>query len=189
MSDASGNSFPDDRRAMSGTGDPIEPSVDVPPVQKKAANARRIVFFDVENSSRAEHVGRVLEYLRLDAHAERTKIVAMGNWRVVGPDTAELLSRRGAELVHSAPAARVKDWTDLRIAVAAGVWLGDARPGDMLDIVTDDQAFDAVGDVAASHGVLFRRVSHRRLVETGRAPAGSRRRRRHRPPHDAHRDR
>ena len=139
---------------------------------------RRIVFFDVENSSRAEYIARILEYLELDPRTENTKVIAMGNWRVVGCETAELLARRGAELVHSAPMPRVKDWSDLRIAVAAGVWLGDAAPGDVLEIVTDDQAFDAVGDVAAGYGVQYRRVSHRRLVQTGIAPAATAGRRR-----------
>jgi len=133
-------------------------------------STRRIVFFDVENSSRAEHVGRVIEYLGLAPRSENTKIVAMGNWRVVGHETAQLLARSGADLIHSAPAPRVKDWTDLRIAVQAGLWLGSAMPGDILEIVTDDQAFDAVGDVAAGHGVQFQRVSHRRLVESGQVP-------------------
>jgi hypothetical protein len=68
-------------------------------------------------------------------------------------------------LVHSAPVGGVKDWSDLRIAVAAGVWLSGARPGDRIDIVSDDRAFDAVGDVATSMGVTFRRLSHRRPNE------------------------
>lgn len=142
--------------------------------------SRRVVFFDVENSSRAEHVERILAHLELMPRPEGTRIIAMGNWRVVGPETADILSRSGAELVHSAPVPRVKDWTDLRIAVAAGIWLGDAAPGDVLEIVTDDQAFDAVGDVAASRGVSYRRVSHRRLVQTGQAPAPQQHRRRRR---------
>jgi len=66
--------------------------------------------------------------------------------------------------VHTAPAFGVKDWSDLRIAVTAGIWLAGARPGDVLDIITDDQAFDAVGDVAAGRGVDFHRLSYRALV-------------------------
>src|SRR5438094_4054428 len=95
--------------------------------------------------------------------------------------------RRGAHLVHSAPSVGVRDWSDLRIAVDAGVWLAQARPGDLLEIVTDDQAFDAVGDVATSLGVGFRRLSFRALAGAGvepppeearaREPHGRRRRR------------
>jgi hypothetical protein len=124
----------------------------------------RAVIFDVENSSRAEHVGRVLAHLGLERPDGNTRLLAIGNWGVVGQDTARLLAGHGAELVHSAPAFGVKDWTDMRIAVTAGMWLGDARPGDVLEIVTDDQAFDAVGDVATSHGVTFHRLSYRTLV-------------------------
>jgi hypothetical protein len=124
----------------------------------------RAVIFDVENSSRVEHVGRILEHLGLDRADGRTRILAIGNWGVVGPDTARLLAGRGADLVHSAPAFGVKDWTDMRIAVEAGMWLGGSRPGDVLEIVTDDQAFDAVGDVATSYGVTFHRLSYRTLV-------------------------
>jgi hypothetical protein len=124
----------------------------------------RAVIFDVENSSRAEHVGRILEYLGLATRDRETSLLAIGNWSVVGQQTARLLATYGAELVHSAPAFGVKDWTDMRIAVAAGMWLGESRPGDVLDIITDDQAFDAVGDVAAACGVTFRRLSYRTLV-------------------------
>ena len=49
--------------------------------------------------------------------------------------------------MHSAPSTGVRDWSDLRIAVAAGIWLAAARPGDVIEIVSDDRAFDAVGDV------------------------------------------
>src|SRR5207244_12508346 len=63
-----------------------------------------------------------------------------------------------------APGVAVKDWTDLRTAVTASIWLAGARPGDVLDIITDDQAFDAVGDVAAGRGVDFHRLSYRALV-------------------------
>src|SRR5207245_3159136 len=125
-------------------------------------------FFDVENSSRADHVARVLAHLDIDRMMRTTDLVAVGNWRVVNHDTARLLAERGAHLVHSAPSVGVRDWSDLRIAVDAGVWLAQARPGDLLEIVTDDQAFDAVGDVATSLGVGFRRLSFRAL-EIGRA--------------------
>jgi hypothetical protein len=135
---------------------------------------RRVVFFDVENTSRTEHIARVIEHLGLDPAREVTSFVAVGNWRVVGEQTARLLAHHGAQLLHSAPAVGVTDWTDLRIGVAAGVWLADARPGDLLEIVSDDRAFDAIGDVAATLGVEFRRLSHRLLF--GGAPRGRARR-------------
>jgi len=153
---------------------------------EQAGATRRAVLFDVENSSRPEHVAAVIDHLDLRLRPG-VDFVAMGNWRVVGLDTARLLSRRGARLVHSAPAPGVKDWSDLRIAVTAGMWLGNARPGDVLEIVTDDQAFDAVGDVAATRGVVFRRLSYRSLELDGEhgnhAAAVRSRRRRRRPRH------
>jgi len=111
---------------------------------------RRAVFFDVENTSRAEHIARVLAHLELDWLHHATELVAVGNWRVIGHETARLLASRGAHLVHSAPSVGVRDWSDLRIA--------------------DDQAFDAVGDVAASLGVRFRRLSYRALAGMGEVP-------------------
>ena len=159
-----------------------------PPVpERPRPSTRRGVFFDVENTSRAEHVDRVLAHLALDRIGVATDLVAVGNWRVIGHDTARLLARRGALCVHSAPATGVRDWSDLRIAVAAGVWLAAARPGDAIEIVSDDQAFDAVGDVATSLGVRFQRLSYRGLagvmaaerpVEEGEREGRSRRRRR-----------
>jgi hypothetical protein len=44
------------------------------------------------------------------------------------------------------------------------VWLGTARPGDILEIISDDRAFDAVGDVATGLGIAFRRLSYRGLT-------------------------
>lgn len=131
---------------------------------------RRTVFFDVENSSRAQHITVMLEYLGLP-DAATTRVSAIGNWRVVSVETAHLLSRAGAELIHSAPAIGVKDWSDLRIAVDAGRCLGQSRAGDILEIVSDDQAFDAVGDLAASLGVIFRRLSLRTLAARGEVTA------------------
>ena len=130
---------------------------------------RRAIFVDVENSSRADHIGRVLDHLAIDRADRRVDLIAVGNWRVIGADSARLLARRGAQLVHSAPSTGVRDWSDLRIAVSAGVWLGSGRPGDLIEIISDDRAFDAVGDVAAVLGVEFRRLSYRGL--TGLAAA------------------
>ena len=129
---------------------------------------RRVVFFDVENASRVQHIVRLIDHLRLAERAARTRVFAVGNWRVIGPDTAQLLARHGADLVHTAPIPGVPDWSDLKIAATAGVWLGDARPGDRMEIVSDDRAFDAVGDVAAGLGVSFRRLSYRLLFEKAR---------------------
>jgi hypothetical protein len=139
-----------------------------PPPPPPLPTTRRVVFFDVENTSRAEHVSHMIEHLGIDRAGRRTEFMAVGNWRVIGADTARLLARHGAQLVHSAPSTGVRDWSDLRIAVSAGVWLAGARPGDVLEIVSDDRAFDAVGDVAVSLGIAFRRVSYRAL---GGAPA------------------
>src|SRR5207249_3835687 len=82
-----------------------------------------------------EHIARMIEHLSIDRQGRRTDFVAVGNWRVIGSDTGRLLARHGAHLVHSAPSTGVRDWSDLRIAVTAGVWLGGARPGDVLEIV------------------------------------------------------
>src|SRR5438552_11702096 len=141
-----------------------------PEPERPRPSVRRAIFFDVENSSRADHVARVLAHLDVDRMTRTTDLCAVGNWRVVNHDTARLLAERGAHLVHSAPSAGVRDWSDLRIAVAAGVWLAAARPGDLLEIVTDDQAFDAVGDVATSLGVGFHRLSYRALAGAGVEP-------------------
>jgi hypothetical protein len=114
----------------------------------------------------------VIEHLSVDRQASRTEFLAVGNWRVIGHDTARLLARHGAQLVHSAPSVGVRDWSDLRIAVAAGVWLAAARAGDVIELVSDDRAFDAVGDVAASLGINFRRLSFRRLAGMRAADGG-----------------
>ena len=138
-----------------------------PPTEAQPLPAnQRAIFYDVENASQPRRIAQVIELLAIDRLGFRTEFVAVGNWRVIGHETARMLARHGAQLVHSAPSTGVRDWSDLRIAVSAGAWLAAARPGDMLEIVSDDRAFDAVGDVAAGLGIAFRRLSSRSLTGT-----------------------
>ena len=129
----------------------------------------------------------MLDELNIDLTSGTTDVTAIGNWRVVGQQLGRSLAQRGAHLVHSAPATRVPDWSDLWIAVQAGIWLGRSRPGDAIDIVSHDRAFDAVGDAAARLGVTFKRITYRsagasaateRTSETSSERRGGRRRRR-----------
>src|SRR3989442_13478028 len=156
--------------------EPPEPSfaarVPPPAPERRRPTTRHAIFFDVENTSHPAHIERVIERLAIDHLGRSTEFVAVGNWRVIGHETARLLARHGAQLVHSAPSTGVRDWSDLRIAVSAGVWLAGARPGDVLGIVSDDRAFDAVGDVAAALGIAFRRLSYRTLTGTPQEPRG-----------------
>jgi len=146
--------------------------------------SRHAIFFDVENTSNPAHIERVVGRLAIDHVGRSTEFFAVGNWRVIGHETGRVLARFGAQLLHSAPSTGVRDWSDLRIAVSAGVWLAGARPGDVLEIVSDDRAFDAVGDVAAALGITFHRITGRTLsgappVESSRpAAAGDRSQRR-----------
>jgi hypothetical protein len=141
-----------------------------PPVpERPLPTHRRAIFFDVENTSRSSDVTRMLEQLAIDRFGTATELIASGNWRVIGGETARLLARNGAHLVHSAPTVGVRDWSDLRIAVSAGMWLASTRPGDRIDIVSDDKAFDVVGDVAASVGVEFVRHSFRAALRAAAA--------------------
>jgi hypothetical protein len=138
------------------------------------AAPRRAVFFDVENGSRSEQIASLLRALGLP-DVGNTQVFAMGNWRVIGLETARLLAHAGATLIHTAPKGGVKDWSDLRIAVEAGRWLAQARVDDVLEIVSDDQAFDAVGDAAATSGIAFRRISARRRIAATSATRSARR--------------
>jgi len=128
----------------------------------RANGPRRAIFIDVENTSSEDTLAEVLESLHIDRAARHTELTAVGNWRAVGQRLARHLASLGAQLVHSAPALGVRDWSDLWIAVAAGCWLGQSAPGDILEIISNDRAFDAVGDAAAARGVIYRRLQHRR---------------------------
>ncbi|HUI26795.1 MAG TPA: hypothetical protein VL403_11995 [Candidatus Kryptonia bacterium] len=132
---------------------------------------RRAIFIDVENTSSEVDLLRVIEELQIDRATQPTEVTAAGNWKSVGQRLARRLAGLGAQLVHSAPAIGVRDWSDLWIAVAAGCWLGQAEPGDRLDILSDDRAFDAVGDAAAARGVLFHRISYHTLPMPSQAAA------------------
>ena len=118
----------------------------------------RAIFVDVENTSNENTLLPALAALNIDFAAQPTQLHAVGNWQSVGQGLGVRLARMGAQLLHTAPASGVKDWSDLWIAVAVGRWLAKAVPGDTLEIVSDDRAFDAVGDVAAALGITFRRV-------------------------------
>jgi hypothetical protein len=124
--------------------------------------SRRAIFIDVENTTSEASLFDVIESLKIDRRAQPVELTAVGNWRTVGPLVARRLATLGAQLVHSAPARGVRDWSDLWIAVAAGCWLGQATAGDVLEIISNDRAFDAVGDAAATRGVVFRRLQHQR---------------------------
>ena len=154
-----------------------------PAPERHRPTTRHAIFFDVENTSNPGHIERVIERLAIDHLGRSTEFFAVGNWRVIGHETARVLARHGAQLLHSAPSTGVRDWSDLRIAVSAGVWLAGARPGDVLEVVSDDRAFDAVGDVASALGITFHRRTARTLAgaapaEPSRAPSASERGRR-----------
>ena len=142
-------------RAAASAPPALEPS---PPAQ--SWRSKRVVFIDVENTSSEASVSRVLDGLDLDGLGTSTEIIAIGNWRVIGQGLARSLAARGAQLVHSAPALRVRDWSDLWIAVQAGIWLGRAHAGDAIEVVSHDRAFDAIGDAACRLGVAFRRITY-----------------------------
>ena len=156
------------RGKRAGTEEAAVPAPPPPPER------RRAVFIDVENTSSKSELMGALDGLTLDRGGERVEMSAIGNWRVVGQDLARALAERGAQLVHSAPVSRVSDWSDLWIAVSAGIWLGTARPGDVVEIVSHDRAFDAVGDAAARLGVTFRRITYR--ASGGAAKTGTKKR-------------
>ena len=136
----------------------VEPAP--PPAPMPSLRGRRAVFIDVENTSSEAALIGVLEQLVIDRQAQPTEVVAVGNWRVISHQVARMLAQRGARLHHSAPATGVKDWSDLAIAVQAGIWLGRSSPGDVIELISADRAFDAVADAAMSLGVIFTRLTY-----------------------------
>ncbi|GIW44701.1 MAG: hypothetical protein KatS3mg077_1983 [Candidatus Binatia bacterium] len=138
-----------------------------------APTPRRAVFIDVENTTAEAALLEVLRGLAIDPQRQDVEVTAVGNWRAVPPTLARRLASLGARLIHSAPARGVRDWSDLWIATAAGYWLGQARPGDVLEVVSNDRAFDAIGDLAAARGVTFRRIAHTRALTGATAPKES----------------
>lgn len=115
----------------------------------------------MENTSNENTLLPVLTAINIDFAAQPTQLHAVGNWQSAAQGLGVRLARMGAQLVHTAPVPGVKDWSDLWIATAVGCWLGQAAAGDTVEIVSDDRAFDAVGDAAAARGITFRRVSCR----------------------------
>jgi hypothetical protein len=151
---------------------------------RSTGGPRRVIFIDVENTSSEAALLGALDQLKIDPAAAETELVAVGNWRVIGQHVARTLAQRGARLLHTAPATGVKDWSDLWIAVAAGIWLGRAGPGDQIEIISADRAFDAVADAASNLGVRFRRLTYgpvsglAEAIAPAEVASGGRRRRR-----------
>src|SRR2546428_7572125 len=123
-----------------------------PAPERHRPTTRHAIFFDVENTSNPGHIERVIERLAIDHLGRSTEFFAVGNWRVIGHETARVLARHGAQLLHSAPSTGVRDWSDLRIAVSAGVWLAGARPGGAPEGASDDRAVHPAGDVGPGAG-------------------------------------
>ena len=102
----------------------------------------------------------------------RTDFVAVGNWRVIGHDTCPLARpprrpphpqravRRCARLERSQDRRRRR-----RVAGECARWGTCSRSS------ASDRAFDAVGDVAASLGIDFRRLSHQGITGATEARA------------------
>src|SRR5713101_8300146 len=73
-------------------GEPPEPSfaarVPPPAPERRRPTTRHAIFFDVENTSHPAHIERVIERLAIDHLGRSTEFVAVGNWRVIGHETA-----------------------------------------------------------------------------------------------------
>jgi hypothetical protein len=141
-------------------GAPAAATAPGPDESGRERRPRRLVLIDVENASNESELIARLESLHIDHSEQATEIHALGNWRLASIHVARRLASLGVSLLHTAPAAGVRDWSDLRLAVTAGCWLAEAVPGDKLEILSNDQAFDAVGDAAAARGVAFQRIQH-----------------------------
>lgn len=161
------------KRAHTPKPAPVTEAVAAPAPVTAPRAPRRMVFIDVENTSSESDLLRVLDELQIRDLGATCELTAIGNWRVVGQGLGRSLAARGAHLVHSAPAVRVSDWSDLWIAVHAGIWLGRAQPGDALEIVSHDRAFDAVGDAATRLGVTYRRITYRGQPSVAEREPGS----------------
>ena len=115
--------------------------------------SRRAIFFDVENASRAG-IRRVIDHLeRWSDPGRRTDFVAVGNWRVIGHDTAGCspVTRRPPHPQRAVGRLCATGAISGSPSAPACGWRGRAG-GDVLEIITSDRAFDAVGDVAAEPG-------------------------------------
>jgi hypothetical protein len=118
------------------------------------------ILLDVKDRSAEAAPLAALDWLA-SAHEVRTlQIFAVGDWSAIAKESARTLVRRGAILVQSVPGSRLKDRRNLSLAVAAGVWLAGAAPGDQLVVVSDDLALEAVGDAAAVVGISFRHLGY-----------------------------
>src|SRR3989454_4840226 len=72
----------------------VRPPAPGPPLP----TSRRAIFYDVENASHPAHIARVIEHLAIDPLGGRTEFVAVGNWRVIGPDTGRRSEEHTSEL-------------------------------------------------------------------------------------------
>ena len=107
----------------------------------------------------------MLAHLALDFTRGGVELMAVGNWRVIGHEPARLLAPRVPtwSTARRRPACATGAISASRSRRAYGS--RERNRATCIEIVSDDRAFDAVGDVAASLGITFQRLSYRRLVK------------------------
>ena len=143
-----------------------------PPQTAPTHPPRRAIFIDVENTSSEDDLLRGARGVEASTAARNPP--SSPRSATGAPSASAWPPPRSASARSSCtarPATGVRDWSDLWIAVAAGCWLGEAQPGDVLEIVSNDRAFDAVGDAAAARGVVYRRLLHKRGSQAAAAAA------------------
>ncbi len=143
----------------------VAPNGTVPTQAPAATNrltGRKVVFLNLAPSWRVEDLSRVLANLMPGLVRGDTQLLAVGDWRSEQQDSGRLLAARGARLIQRAPELGDRSRKGVSLGVAVGLWLGCCNAGDVLEIVsevTDDPAFDAVSNLTAMRGVIFRRPS------------------------------
>ena len=137
-----------------------------------APTARHLLVVDVDESSGVDEIARLLADLEPRILRADTELLAVGDWRALVDEAAALLVRRGVRLVPSAPHLDRGSRRGVPIAVAIGLWLSGSAPGAALEILSEDHAFDTVGEVATSRGAIFRRLPWPQSVARSGAAGG-----------------
>jgi len=125
-----------------------------------AVGMPHLVLLDIGESTGVAAIASALDDLGSQSLNSDGAVLAVSAGCTLDPEAALLLARRRVRSIPVRPEPGSGIRRGVALAVAAGLWLSSSKPGDLLEIVSDDLIFDTVGNVATGRGAVFRRVPY-----------------------------
>ena len=149
------------RRRLAGIEPQEQASSPTAATNSSSVGMPHLVLHDVAESTGVAAIARALDDLGPQALHTDGAVLAVSAGRTLDPQAEDVLAGRHVRSIPVGPEPGPGSRRGVTLAVAAGLWLSRSKPGDILEIVSDDLVFDTVGNVATGRGAVFRRVPYR----------------------------